>query len=105
VTKETKNPLLDLAAAAATGKSLYAETCSGCHGETGKGDGPAAVAFDPKPGDLTKGKVPSAPDGELFLVVKEGKKVDGKTTMEPVKRLTDEQIWQVVAYVRTLANK
>lgn len=105
VTKETKNPLTNLAAAAEAGKPLYAKTCAACHGDAGKGDGPAAAAFDPKPGDLTKGDVSSAPDGELFLTVKQGKMKDGKTTMQPLKTLSDEQIWQVVAYVRTLASK
>ena len=104
VTKETKNPLTEQVAAAAAGKMRYAETCAGCHGDTGHGDGPAAAAFDPKPADLTKSEVMSATDGTLFLVVKQGKMRNGKVTMEPVKILTDEQIWQIIAYVRTLAK-
>jgi len=105
VTKETKNPLTNLAAAAEAGKTIYSQTCAACHGDTGKGDGPAGAAFTPPPNDLTKGTVPSAPDGELFLVVKQGKIRDGKMTMQPLKMLSDEQIWQAVAYVRTLASK
>ena len=31
------------------GARLYAERCSGCHGDDGKGDGPAAAALVPKP--------------------------------------------------------
>ena len=100
VSKETKNPLPDLAAAAAVGKPLYQAHCALCHGETGQSDGPASASYDPKPAALTTGAAAAQTDGELFLVTKNGK---GK--MPPTKRLTDEQIWQVVSYVRTLAQK
>jgi mono/diheme cytochrome c family protein len=105
VTKETKSPLKDQAAAAAAGKPLYAANCASCHGDAGKGDGPIAENIAVKPSDLTKGEVPTRSDGEIFLVVRNGKMRDGKMAMPPVKKLTDEQIWQVVAYVRTLAKK
>ena len=105
VAKETKNPLKDQVAAAAAGKPLYAANCAACHGDAGKGDGPAGTALDPKPTDLTRGDVPGDPDGELFLAIKNGKMKNGKVTMPPAKKLDDQQIWQVVAYVRTLAKK
>ncbi len=35
------------------GRALYAEHCASCHGPAGRGDGPAGVALDPAPGDLT----------------------------------------------------
>ena len=100
VSKETKNPLLNLVTAANLGKPLYQANCALCHGDFGASDGPASSSYDPRPTDLTKGKILTDPDGELFLVIKNGK---GK--MPGMKRLTDEQIWQAVAYVRTLAKK
>ncbi len=100
VAKETKNPLPDLARAANSGKPLYQANCALCHGDFGASDGPASSSYDPRPTDLTKGEVTTDPDGAIFLVIKNGK---GK--MPGMKRLTDEQIWQVVAYVRTLAKK
>jgi len=39
---------------AAAGKALYLQECSGCHGDRGKGDGPAASFVEPRPRDLTK---------------------------------------------------
>jgi mono/diheme cytochrome c family protein len=100
VTEETKNPLPDLTAAANLGQPLYQANCALCHGDLGASDGPASSSYDPRPTDLTKGKVTTDPDGKIFLITKHGK---GK--MPGMKRLTDEQIWQIVAYVRTLAKK
>jgi mono/diheme cytochrome c family protein len=97
VTKDTKNPLTDLAAASAKGKPLYEQNCAFCHGATGASEG----AFEPKPPVLNAGHVTQDPDGEIFLTIKNGK---GKS-MPAQKRLTDEQAWQVTAYVRTLAKK
>lgn len=99
VTETTKNPLPDLAMAVNVGKPLYQANCSLCHGETGAGEGPAGASFDPKPTHLAKGAVTTDPDGKLFLALKNGK---GK--MPPMKRMTDEEMWQVIAYVRTLAK-
>jgi mono/diheme cytochrome c family protein len=50
----------------ASGKEMYVNYCASCHGSTGKGDGPAAVALKASPTDLTtlsrrnQGKFPSA---------------------------------------------
>lgn len=48
-----------------TGRSDYAQYCAVCHGDSGKGNGPAAAGLKPAPTDLTKlaknngGKFPS----------------------------------------------
>ena len=97
VTHDTQNPLTDLAAASASGKPLFEQNCAFCHGATGASEG----AFEPKPPMLNSGEVAHDPDGTIFLTIKNGK---GKS-MPAMKRLTNEQIWQVTAYVRTLAKK
>jgi mono/diheme cytochrome c family protein len=35
------------------GQSVYQDKCAMCHGQDGKGNGPAAAAFNPAPADFT----------------------------------------------------
>lgn len=39
---------------AADAKEMFTSYCAPCHGASGKGDGPAAAALNPKPADLTQ---------------------------------------------------
>jgi mono/diheme cytochrome c family protein len=105
VTESTKNPLPDLIAAASAGNPLFSIHCAMCHGNDGKGEGIAGGSLALKPTDLTAGNVVSDSDGKLFLAIKNGIKKDGKQTMPPAKKVTDNEIWQIVAYTRTLAKK
>ena len=102
VTPETRSPLADPAAAAAAGKPLFATHCANCHGDTGRGDGIASMSLPARPTDLA---TLSLSEGAVFLVLKNGKMVNGKFTMPPTKRVSDEQLWQLVAYLQTLAAK
>jgi len=85
----------------AKGKSIYGDKCLKCHGEKGKGDGRKAADLEKKPADYTdKAKMAKFTDEDLKKAVKEGKK--------PMpafgKKLTDEQIDNVIAYIRTFAG-
>ena len=89
------------------GKVKYDANCIGCHGASGKGDGPAAAALNHKPQDHTNGKVMNAlSDKYLFDIIKNGGASMKKAPFMPAsnKRLTDQEIWDVVAYIRSLAN-
>jgi mono/diheme cytochrome c family protein len=89
-----------LGADAATAGSLnYVSYCESCHGVTGLGDGPAGPALNPPPASLP---VVAAQVGDdyLFWRISEGKV--GTAMVGWGNVLSDAQVWQVVAYIRTL---
>ena len=85
--------------ASAAGAEVFKANCETCHGPQGHGDGPSGVALDPAPKNLAElQKI--AGDDYFFWRINTGKE---GTSMAPWKGvLTDEQIWQVIAYIRTL---
>jgi mono/diheme cytochrome c family protein len=83
------------------GPGMFKSYCSPCHGISGKGDGPAAAALNPKPADLTlfanrRGGKFSARDFEDKLYGKAMAPAHGSTDMPtwgPVfRQLGNEQL-------------
>jgi mono/diheme cytochrome c family protein len=92
---------------AAAGAPLYATYCASCHGPKGDGDGPVSAGLNPKPAKHSDAAYMTAlSDEHLFKVVKEGGASVGKSPlMAPWGgTLSDAQIRDVVAFVRTLAH-
>ncbi len=92
---------------AKAGKAKYDTLCGGCHGATGKGDGPAAGGLKPKPQDHTNGKYMNGlTDKALFDIVKGGGAGVKKSPLMPAwgNTLKDDDIWNLVAYIRSLAR-
>jgi mono/diheme cytochrome c family protein len=89
----------------AKGKSIYVVACLPCHGEKGKGDGPAAASLkrDDKPilpAALASPPIQQQSDGSMFWKIKEG-----RSPMPSWKAaLADEQIWMTILYLRYLAK-
>ena len=82
------------------GKRVYLERCAPCHGDDGRGDGPAAAALEPRPRNL---RDPAFWDGRtaerLRDVVQHGK---AGTMMQPFEGvLSDGEIDAVVEYLRS----
>ena len=93
-----KNPGSCDAATLKAAKTIYTSTCAPCHGAKGKGDGPAAVALNPKPADHTSKAIQGESDGSLFWKLSEG-----KGAMQAYKtQLTEKQRWSLICYLRTL---
>jgi mono/diheme cytochrome c family protein len=80
-----------------SGREIYVNTCIRCHGIDGKGA--LGIKLVPPPADLTASAVQNRLDGTLFRRIHEGKP---NTAMGAWKHsLSDEEIWDVLAYVRT----
>ena len=97
----------------AKAKGLYTANCASCHGETGKGDGPVAVAVPPPPPrDFAAGDFKfdadedgtAGTDGDLKTVITKGAGAFGGNPMMATWGgiLSDEDIDNLVAYIRTL---
>jgi mono/diheme cytochrome c family protein len=100
--------LVAYAADAEEGKKLYGQFCASCHGQSGKGDGPAAAALNPKPRNHTdKEYMSQMSDDEMLKVIKNGGASVGKSPLMPPwgASLKDEQIQDVIAYIRSLCCK
>ncbi len=101
------NPLPASAGAIAAGKTLFLKTaqpvaCVMCHGEQGDGKGLMGAALVPPPRNFTCGSMMQhISDGQLFWVIKNGSPGTG---MMPFAGLPDEQVWQLVQYIRSLAK-
>lgn len=87
--------------AIAAGAKLYAENCAACHGENGMGNGDKGKALSPSPALLAYMiRRPIAVDEYLLWSISEGGKQFG-TEMPPFKvRLSREEIWKIIAYMR-----
>ena len=99
--KRRPNPIQASTSALAAGRSIYMDKCTQCHGQTGKGDGPDAASYYPSPTSLVDAKhMSSVTDGEIFYQISQGRKpMPGFK-----KKLSEEQRWQLVLYVRSLAH-
>jgi cytochrome c oxidase cbb3-type subunit 3 len=76
----------------AEGQRIFGTQCSFCHGPKGEGGQGVVLAVR---------RLPRAPDDlSLFRVIRDG--IPG--TKMPANALTPVQIWQVVAFVRTLGR-
>jgi mono/diheme cytochrome c family protein len=89
------------------GKAKYESLCAGCHGKTGKGDGPAAASLNPKPQDHSDGKVMNSLSAQyLSDIIKNGGAGVKKSPLMPAwgKTLKDQEISDVIVYIRSLAK-
>jgi len=96
-----KNPVAVNDSSLALGQKIYLQRCAGCHGKTGKGDGPDAADLGIHPAKLSDAAVQQQTDGELFWKVTVGKKPmpNYRSRLSPTDR------WNVINYLRTLARR
>ncbi len=101
------SPLPSSASTIRAGKELFLKTaqpaaCAMCHGEQGDGKGLMGAALVPPPRNFTCGAMMhEIPDGQLFWIIKNGSQGTG---MMSFASLPDEQVWQLIHYIRSLAK-
>ena len=84
------------------GQVQYGKLCAGCHGVSGRGDGPAAAGLPVRPAALTAAHLLEHPDGELFWWLSEGIEDPDHGRVMPAfaRDLTDAQRWDMIDYLR-----
>ena len=91
--RAAKNPLEGNPLAVSNGKAMFRTRCAGCHGLDAHGYlGP----------DLTGFWAAGGTDDRMFDIVRRGVPGTEMTAADPL-RVLDKDIWQVLAYVRTLS--
>ena len=95
------DPVQDRPAAIARGATIYENNCVACHGDSGRGDGPAVAETEIVPADLqviAKQKLVNTFAANITY---------GKGEGMPAYRgqLTAEQIWDVAHFVKAFAQE
>lgn len=87
------------------GRQLFLQkTCASCHGETGQADTPLAANLTPKPRDYSDGAwQDSVTDEHIRKVIREGGSSVGLSNlMPPNGSLSDQELGDLVAFIRSL---
>lgn len=87
----------------ASGRELFARHCAVCHGQDGKGDGPAAAAMDPRPANfLELDHSAIYGPGEKYWLIGNG---SGETGMPAFDKLGPAERWDLVNFILSLQGK
>ena len=97
------NAPVDSEASIEQGDKLYGTECADCQGLDGHTPTDAGRWMYPRAADLTSSDAQKYSDGELFWIIKNGIRLSGMPAFGNVE--TNEHIWDLVHYVRTLRDK
>jgi putative copper resistance protein D len=88
-------------ASIARGEDLFAVHCAGCHGTSGRGNGPNALALDMEASDLTADHVYDHRDGDLFWWIGHG--ID-ETMPGFATAIDDGARWNLIDFIHANAD-
>jgi mono/diheme cytochrome c family protein len=105
ITSETaasRNPVKPTPGNLADAKKFFGFDCAMCHGVSGDGKGDLAGSMGLKMNDWRDSStITTMSDGEMFNLIVKGKgKMEGEGD-----RVSSQKAWELVNYVRSLANK
>jgi mono/diheme cytochrome c family protein len=81
------------------GNTLFLRYCTGCHGVSGRGDGPASSGVEPRPADLTK-MAGHHSDGDIAWKI-----ANGRGPMPGWKNiLSEEEMWDLTNFIQSLKH-
>jgi mono/diheme cytochrome c family protein len=93
----------------AAGAELFRQKCASCHGAPAEGRSGRADFFQPPAMDFTAAKYRTLDPAYLYWRIETGKNIDfyrARGSVMPAwgPHLSEEQIWQLVAYLRSRAG-
>lgn len=86
-----------------TSAATYKQNCARCHGDSGRGDGPAVKLLKVKPPDMAdKTYMAKLADGDIFKAIEKGGTAVGKSKLMPAYegKLKKNEIEDLVRYIR-----
>ena len=99
--RNSNNPFPRIPSVLEVGHELYAEHCASCHGSGGGGHGDAGLSLYPPPALLIHlTRLPSRVDEYLIWSIADGGDLFGSDMPAFKGTLDEQQIWQIVTYMR-----
>lgn len=89
----------------AAGESKFRQLCASCHGNTGKGDGPAARGLRPPPADMTSSEWQASVDDDYLreIITRGGPAVGKSPMMTPFGHaLRGDDLDNIIAFIRAM---
>jgi len=91
------------------GEALFMDKCASCHGKPGEGRSDRASFFEPPAPDFTDAHYQRMDPAYLYWRIEVGKSIEPFRSQGSVMpawgmHLTEQQLWQIVAYLQVRAH-
>ncbi len=100
--RELRNPVPLTEQALSEARAHFADHCSLCHGNDGRGQTAMGRNLYPKAPDMSSGGTQSLADGEIFYIIKNGIRLTGMPAWGQDTPEDDRQSWELVHFIRHL---